>query len=839
VLTAAAAVALYSPWVEVEAIGEVSYPHIANTILHFDMYRAMRSADVGKYDIEDDDIADLGGVVKYVHTEIIEEHAMDPLRKERKYGIDVLTRRRFKIMNTDAVLASSMRSMGQFAAFVTYDWGQATALQEMPLFEKYGDFVGVQNGCGGPLLHCDIRYPSSEPYSWFSVGNWCPNLKWSEKGTKSNPNPSCLKGPKGEIVMGGLCPDGIDKENFDPTAEPTGEPGCIYTYGKAEVVRLDDVVGLTEEDCGGRKCDNWLDFRENCTKTSLRRKFSPDGTIIETDFCVEFDLHPMCDTCFSEPCQTLLKAGKEVYLGMPYWAGRCDGRANVRRAEQTAAAFGIGDGMAKHRMVDPEVLEKNGICPRSHMNSYSCTPDYIGEDGSHGPYCTRNYNGACQNCFVPGTTTGPVPNSHPYCPLDIFHLEPYHNRSSYPMPKCKSKEASDLCCLYSKTCKGTSDPETATLDDNGFKLVASRRNSVDMATYLKRALGVGAFEDEAHIQWASYFAWDNAPIAITLEEVKNDMGATAAFAKSVKIAPKALVPKSATPGCFDTEMTWSPLDMAGTSASQESSATACQKLCQNTKGCLHFSFWRPLPEFPQGQCHLHDIGAVPVPNSPGYTAGPHRCWDDLDTSNYIDVGHKTYVTRELGCLQWARSYDPSIASHILSSGDGDTVEQQLQKCAAWCAANKSCNKFSFFASTKMCILAGAAAVAAHNDGAISGPPSCSNKELSNAGYYRLYDETPKSSDDASDWNLGPHPFMNISVSMVLLIALLSVGFIALLRQRSKDDGESRMLPTPSTRSEHQPLVHDDTSEFERTVAEEPRQDTGNLECGLMCKGNPE
>ena len=109
-----------------------------------------------------------------------------------------------------------------------------------------------------------------------------------------------------------------------PGAAPTGEQGCVYTYGKASFVKLDDVapwrhwsfdffsregclspcnsknlrgeveniaeksdqiiiihgfqgwlagnffvlsqVGITSEYCGEKLCKNWLDFRENCTE---------------------------------------------------------------------------------------------------------------------------------------------------------------------------------------------------------------------------------------------------------------------------------------------------------------------------------------------------------------------------------------------------------------------------------------------------------------------------------------------------------------------------------------------------------------------------------------------
>lgn len=52
--------------------------------------------------------------------------------------------------------------------------------------------------------------------------------------------------------------------------------------------------------------------------------------------------------------------------------------------------------------------------------------------------------------------------------------------------KCKSTLPSDLCCLYTQTCEGDSDPLSAALTDDGLELVAARKSTADMQQFLKR-----------------------------------------------------------------------------------------------------------------------------------------------------------------------------------------------------------------------------------------------------------------------------------------------------------------------------------------------------------------
>jgi len=243
--------------------------------------------------LQDDNVADLGGVLKYIATEIIVESGGNPSRTTRKYDINSITQHRFKVRNPDAIVESREAAYGEFGRFVTYDWGKATNQATYEAMKKFGDFVGVQ-GCSN--LKCDARYPSTQPYSWLSFGNWCPNLPFDKKGTKEAPAEECAKDDDDQTLLGGLCPNGFNADGVSPPMDPTGERGCVYSYGRAETILLDELIGITNEDCGQTKCRNWLHFRNNCSDPKYKQMFTTSGDVVKTTYCVEHDIHPRCQS---------------------------------------------------------------------------------------------------------------------------------------------------------------------------------------------------------------------------------------------------------------------------------------------------------------------------------------------------------------------------------------------------------------------------------------------------------------------------------------------------------------------------------------------------------------
>ncbi|CAK9026228.1 unnamed protein product [Durusdinium trenchii] len=654
-----------------------------------DVFRCMAAAGVDAHPMEDDDIASLDGAIKYVHTEILTEHLQNPIRDTRKYNIDVVTRHRMKVLNPDTILGTPHAVQGEFGQFITYDFGKATNPDQMPIIQEQGDFVGIQP-CTD--LQCDPRYIACKPYAWLSLGNWCPNLSWDKKGTKKKPNPHCLKTVHGNFTKGGLCEHGFNGNGFLPGSSPTGDPGCIYTYGAATFVRLDDVVGITSEYCGKSHCKDWLDFRFNCSNR------------------------------------------------LPFWYGRCDPRANERRVEIVAHALGIPGALHSHVLVDTDVLQR--ACPPSKASSWSCVPSAA--LGFSGPYCTRRYNGVCDRCWIPGVKTGPVPLQKPWCPLGILESPTYKDQRIEI--ECKSNFASQHCCLYTKKCDGSSDPMSADLTDDGLALVASRKSTADMEQFLRRAAAAhNRYKDlplqKEDMKWAAYFAWNDAPLGRTLEEALAEVklfltsehplirviavSTTTTTTRPQLAGPTTTLPKKLE--CVEHSVSFAPIDMPGTVPST-SSVEECQKRCAKTLGCFHFSFLDSIKS-----CHLHSFSALPQANSLGWLSGPPQCWQaKQDKDLLIDKGHSTYVELSFACMDWGSSFSPALPDsyRILAEKDFPTEMNATLGCQKLCLDRKDCVHFTVEFPIRSCILVGKDALAtAGIVGAISGPPKCGDKAM--------------------------------------------------------------------------------------------------------------
>jgi len=305
-------------------------------------------------------------------------------------------------------------------------------------------------------------------------------------------------------MVGGLCLGGKGNQSDPhiPEVEPTGLAGCSYSYGAPDYVLWDDVVGLTSEDCGGRKCKGWKDFRDHGTGPNcVKKKFDPKGNIVDTEYCVEYDMHPTCrigQGCETDACKKLRANASmhPVEVGHPWWQGRCEPKLNRRRMEDLMAAFKLKGAGESHLLVDGSLLDENyQPCyrPAETQPSIICKP--VPDKG--GPYCYRGFSGVCQPCYVPGTTSqDPQWATNPDCPLAVLKMPEYVNVSYGPFkpPKCKTTKVKDLCCLYTKSCDGTDDPEKAELTDEGLTLVAARQNTADMKIYLARVINDMSWE---------------------------------------------------------------------------------------------------------------------------------------------------------------------------------------------------------------------------------------------------------------------------------------------------------------------------------------------------------
>jgi len=503
-------------------------------IVELDMYRAMTATDVGKLSTQNDDTADLTGVIKYIQTEVIVDNTLSPTHTTRKYNIDVIAQWRWQVKNSDDLLQDpAYAHFVDFGPFQAFDFGQSTnpALDEV--IEEHGDIVGAQ-----PQV--DARYPTIYPYYWLSVSGLCPNLPWActkgyvdpvtheacqghatthrcedtpcpGKGTAAKPNENCLKYDGTEkAAMGGLCPNYLDPD----FKGPTGELGCVYSYSKDAVkLMLDDLVGITQMDCGGHNCKDWQEFRSSCTDQDLKRGIV-NGQVQKVSHCVEYDIHPAClNRCDDPKCLAVPEDQREV--GIPFWLGRCNATRNNVRAEMTAAAFGIKNAQTGHNLVADEVIQKAQPCVVDARPG-TCSPDAK----SGGPFCTRRYSGVCTTCYVPGTTMPyPANATQPSCPMDILHGKDYGQGSAFSKPECASAKPRDLCCLYSGSCEGETDPSKVGFDDDGLAVVTAQANYdgssqplIDYFTRIAQDADFGKYPKDANkLQDFAYGCWSLEP----------------------------------------------------------------------------------------------------------------------------------------------------------------------------------------------------------------------------------------------------------------------------------------------------------------------------------------
>eukprot|EP00930_Biecheleria_cincta_P078722 TRINITY_DN662_c0_g3_i1.p1 TRINITY_DN662_c0_g3~~TRINITY_DN662_c0_g3_i1.p1 ORF type:complete len:658 (+),score=109.63 TRINITY_DN662_c0_g3_i1:110-1975(+) len=532
----------------------MGWVHGEDQVQTIDMYRALQLPVDRKEDfqVQNNNLADIIGVFRYVHQEIIVEHvAGDPERASRRYGIDGIARYRMKVRNPDSVLKGS-HGVPQFGDFGAFDFGVSTGTQLLTDIVTDGDFVGASQQ-DSP----QIKF--THPWYWFSVDGVCPNLPWTcippyagctkpkppvmptgcdpggcagkndtaAKTCPSNPefhDPTdsktlkkcCLRysDDPDTVVKGGLCPPG--------TKTPTGERGCVYAYdtlGPKDYLSIDDIVGMTDFPCGHdgeRKCKNWQDWRKNCHDPDRKyhKMFDGSGNIVEASFCVEYDVHHACqeteNLCNDPKCIALAPEKREV--GLPFWQGKCDARANQKRAEIVAAYF-LGDKVAKkHLLVDEALLKDAPQCSAVDQSAPNqCTPN---PDG--GPFCSRLFGGVCSTCWIPGTFVPYNLQTQPLCPYTV-------NKEMGNDPpqelRCKSADPVDLCCLYNlpgdNECNATigSSGSNLELTLRGFLVSQSLQDNAEMTTFGKRwvtSLG-GCVKDASSFDDMMYEHWHYQP----------------------------------------------------------------------------------------------------------------------------------------------------------------------------------------------------------------------------------------------------------------------------------------------------------------------------------------
>lgn len=396
--------------------------------VQLEMYAAVKAGDDINHP-ENLDLFDAAGLVNFLATHIVIETGKPPARTSRFQGVEAIVKYQMRVRNPRT---SAVNVQCEFATFTQFDNG-AVVGNNTDQFVQNGDLVGIlsyrpPNG--------DPRFPLDASYYWFSLSGPCPNMPVGKKDSQDcvKYRPGLVPVNESQYVAGGLCQKSSETDDL-----PDGTPGCVYAVESQQVRLLDEVVGITRQDCGGRLCSNWEDFRQHCSNQTLQ--FTYD----KITYCREYDFPGCVDTC--TPDGAACDPSAEV--GVPFWLGRCDPQRNAQRVAAIVQAFG-GSTVESHYLTNPRCETYGPMCNQP-------LPD------AGVAYCHRDQSGICDQCYIPGTTNPPPTplQGQVHCRQDLFlgKLAQYQNAkpqcNSDCSGECSTATDADLCCLYIGKCTQT------------------------------------------------------------------------------------------------------------------------------------------------------------------------------------------------------------------------------------------------------------------------------------------------------------------------------------------------------------------------------------------------
>lgn len=212
------------------------------------IYRSQGPAGTSTYPFENVNAASLGGVMWYLHNEIIftchgaggilgSRGGGSGIVGERKFNITRILRRKVTMKATQTLIEKNMH----FTVLHSYDAGQATGpFRADHKGEGEWNQFGYTVGCGriGGYPHEDWKSGKTYPDAiWYSFPGPCPSMKYykeTEMCKKQQP--------------GGRCQPGV---------MPTGEGTCTYQYEDAGEIDINELVGITPK---------WKNRAEFCTQ---------------------------------------------------------------------------------------------------------------------------------------------------------------------------------------------------------------------------------------------------------------------------------------------------------------------------------------------------------------------------------------------------------------------------------------------------------------------------------------------------------------------------------------------------------------------------------------------
>mmetsp|Transcript_139816 Transcript_139816/g.446088 ORF Transcript_139816/g.446088 Transcript_139816/m.446088 type:complete len:378 (+) Transcript_139816:64-1197(+) len=185
-----------------------------------------RSQDDSEYSLENVNVADLPGVMWYLHNEVIGS-------APRKFFITRILRYKITMRSDDRLYESKHSHFGPFVAF---DSGRCTVPDCDSMWKTYGFNMGCQ-----PLNTSRVTYispfvthhggrdcaPNCYGALWYSLPGACPSMEFEGKTAECRAE-----------MPGGQCNDPV----------LLGRPGvqCTYFVENAGEVRLDELVGIED-----------------------------------------------------------------------------------------------------------------------------------------------------------------------------------------------------------------------------------------------------------------------------------------------------------------------------------------------------------------------------------------------------------------------------------------------------------------------------------------------------------------------------------------------------------------------------------------------------------------
>ncbi|CAJ1335598.1 unnamed protein product [Effrenium voratum] len=193
-------------------------------LLDFYMYRAQTDED---YSPVNQDMANVGGMLWYLHNEIIWHHYI----RVGSFASTPKTRIEQWRVQMRPTCELWKRGMA-FGVVNTYDLGKCSGPFKCENLAHYGPTVGCETWTKGKDNHFpheqwygQVRYPNA---AWYSLPGECPSQKFWGKGRK------CAK-----EEPSGACPKG---------KTPTGEVDCTYSYEKVGELSIDELEDIASFD---------------------------------------------------------------------------------------------------------------------------------------------------------------------------------------------------------------------------------------------------------------------------------------------------------------------------------------------------------------------------------------------------------------------------------------------------------------------------------------------------------------------------------------------------------------------------------------------------------------